>query len=408
MVKNRAAKDAARKLKASTGITYPRALERSRLNGKNPAAIPPLRIGKTAGEHLVWQPGPGSVLEISGPASSGKSEMLASFALQAAGIETYVIDVSSGAGYQGLLPESSIITGIEQAADLASALEAAPRLVLVLADESLRSLPQQPKPAAMTGVLERLARSGAAVITATQMPDSWHAASDRILLGHNAAGHQLEFLGLRTERRAPALGGFYRRNGESTAQSFTLIGRPGSYNTLGIPDEASFFPLARPGLYLFTGTLASGKSTSLAAVLNDVIQHAPRRIALIEETEELTIPDDGLVARYLTGERNAADVMTEALRTGPAVVAVGEIRDPASLLNTIRAAATGHTVYATMHVTDPSDVVDRICDSLAGDDLETATALLPDTLRGVLHHEAIYEAGGTRIVRTLVHPKPAA
>lgn len=407
MVKNRAAKDAARKLKASTGITYPRALEHSRLNGKAHAVFPAIMFGERDGTHLTWQPRPGSVLEISGPAGSGKSEMLASFALQAEGIETYVIDLSGGAGYRGILPESSIITRLEKAADLASALEAAPRQILVLADESLRSLPQQPKPATMIKVLGRLAQSGAAVITTTVMPDVWSDASDRILLGHNVAGHQLEFLGLRAESWAPVLGGFYRKSGSDEAQSFTLIGRPGSYNTLGIPDGASFLALARPGLYLFTGTLASGRSTSLAAVLNDVIQYAPRHIALIEETEELTIPDDVLVTRYLTGERNAADAMIEALRRGPGVVALGEIRDPASLLAAIRAAATGHTVYATMHATD-TNVVDRIYDSLSGDDLEAAVNLLPDTLRGVLHHEAVHEAGQTRIVRTLVHPKPAA
>lgn len=423
MVKNRAAKDAARKLKASTGITYPRALERSRLNGKTPARYPSLAFGRSGDQNLAWQAAPGAVLEIYGAAGTGKSELLAVFAEQSRDVvETYVIDlVKGGAGFRG---QPEIITSLEQARSLTSALEAAPRPVIILADECLRALPGQPTPAEMINTLERLAGLGAAVITTTQMPEAWSASSDRILLGRSHVEDRAAFLGLRGLALAPVPGGHYRASGASTAQTFTRLGEAGSFSALGAPAEADFFTDARPGLYLLTGGLGTGRTTTLAAVLNDVAKHHPRRITLIEQTEELTVPDDGLVTRCATGRNSMAEAITDALREVPAsvtvgeigvpetiadslpaaVIAVGEILDADTLIRAIRAAASGHAVYATMHA-DSTGALKRIYDMLDDDGKAEAAILLPGALRGVLHHESLHEAGdGTRIVRTLVLP----
>ena len=132
---------------------------------------------------------------------------------------------------------------------------------------------------------------------------------------------------------------------------------------LGLPPIVSEFPFWNKGIVLVTGETGSGKSTTLAAVLNEINKHRNAHIITLEDPiEYIYKPDKCSINQREIGvdTRSFADGLRAILREDPDVILVGEMRDRKTIETAITAAETGHLVFATLHTNSATDSVDRI------------------------------------------------
>ncbi|MBN2448258.1 MAG: PilT/PilU family type 4a pilus ATPase [Phycisphaerae bacterium] len=136
-----------------------------------------------------------------------------------------------------------------------------------------------------------------------------------------------------------------------------------SFEELNLPPLVRDIACTDRGLVLVTGTTSSGKSTAIAAMLGYINHNFDRRIITIEDPVEFVhVSDRCLVAQIEVGRdtRSYEDAIRHVLRQDPDVLMVGEMRDLASVRVALRAADTGHLVFATVHATNVQQTVERI------------------------------------------------
>lgn len=138
-----------------------------------------------------------------------------------------------------------------------------------------------------------------------------------------------------------------------------------SFDDIGLPKQLIDL-LARPrGLILVTGPTGSGKTTSLACMLNYINENFSRHIITVEDPIEFLHPHKkGVVTQreLETDVPTFSEAVIKALRQDPDVILIGEMRDIATMESAIRAAETGHLVFSTLHTTGAARTVDRIID----------------------------------------------
>lgn len=137
-------------------------------------------------------------------------------------------------------------------------------------------------------------------------------------------------------------------------------------NGLGLPPAVEKLTNLKQGLILVTGPTGHGKSTTLAAILNEINQKKAVNILTIEDPVEYVYPKAKAVIsqrEMFQDTKSWPNALRAALREDPDVVLVGEMRDPETISATITVAETGHLVFATLHTNSASQSVDRIIDS---------------------------------------------
>lgn len=139
-----------------------------------------------------------------------------------------------------------------------------------------------------------------------------------------------------------------------------------SFDQIGLPSQHIVELLNRPrGLILVTGPTGSGKTTTLAAMLNYINENFPKHIVTAEDPIEFMHPHKkSIVTQREVGEDvpSFSDAVIKALRQDPDVILIGEMRDLGTMESAIRAAETGHLVFSTLHTTGAARTVDRIID----------------------------------------------
>jgi twitching motility protein PilT len=138
-----------------------------------------------------------------------------------------------------------------------------------------------------------------------------------------------------------------------------------SIDELGLPQILKELVLKPRGLILVTGPTGSGKSTTLAAMVDYLNKNAARSVITIEDPIEFLHSDEKciIVQRDLGDDtKSFAAALTHALRHDPNVIVVGEMRDLDTISTAVMAAETGHLVLSTLHTTDAAQTVDRIID----------------------------------------------
>lgn len=170
-----------------------------------------------------------------------------------------------------------------------------------------------------------------------------------------------------------------------------------SAEEIGLPDVIRKFTELNKGLVLVTGPTGSGKSTTLAAMIDLINQTRPEHILTIEDPIEFVHANKkALVNQREVGPHTEsfAAALKAALREDPDVILVGEMRDRETIALALTAAETGHLVFGTLHTNSAHKTVDRIIDTFPGDLQHQVRAMLSESLRGVVAQQLLRKKGG--------------
>ncbi len=204
---------------------------------------------------------------------------------------------------------------------------------------------------------------------------------------------------------------YYQRNALSAA--FRLI--PSEIKTiedLGLPPVLHEFADKPRGLVLVTGPTGSGKSTSLAAVINEINEARHDHILTIEDPIEFLHRHKNCIVNQReigTDAESFALGLKAALRQDPDVILVGEMRDLETISTALTAAETGHLVFGTLHTQDTASTIDRIIDVFPPEQQEQVRVQLSMALQGVVTQQLLARADGSgRVcVCEILIPTPA-
>jgi twitching motility protein PilT len=169
---------------------------------------------------------------------------------------------------------------------------------------------------------------------------------------------------------------------------------------LGLPQVCLDLAAKPRGLVLVTGPTGSGKSTTLAAMIDYINQTEHGHILTMEDPLEFVHPDKSC---YVTQRQIGQDCssfregLRRALRQDPDVILIGEMRDLETISMAISAAETGHLVFGTLHTTSAISTVDRIIDVFPTDSQQQVRVQMSSTLQGVVSQTLVSKIGGGRI-----------
>jgi twitching motility protein PilT len=156
---------------------------------------------------------------------------------------------------------------------------------------------------------------------------------------------------------------------------------------LGLPPVLKKFPLLKKGLVLVTGPTGSGKSTTLAAMMDYANLHRHDHIITVEDPIEFVHRSQNSLVQHRevgTHTRSFASALRGALREDPDILLVGEMRDLETIELALTAAATGHLVFGTLHTSSAPKTVDRIIDVFPTDQQNQIRTTLAESLKGVV------------------------
>ncbi|MEK7082483.1 MAG: type IV pilus twitching motility protein PilT [Patescibacteria group bacterium] len=166
---------------------------------------------------------------------------------------------------------------------------------------------------------------------------------------------------------------------------------------LGLPEAFQKIPAFPHGLVLVTGPTGSGKSTTLAALLNHINTHGDEHIITIEDPIEFVYENDKSVVdqrEVHTHTESFQAALRAALREDPDVILVGEMRDMETISLAITAAETGHLVFATLHTSGAAQTIDRIVNVFPGERQNQVRSELAEALRAVIWQKLFKRKGG--------------
>ena len=169
---------------------------------------------------------------------------------------------------------------------------------------------------------------------------------------------------------------------------------------LGLPRICKELALRPRGLILITGPTGSGKSTTVAAMINHLNENSARNVITIEDPIEYVHSNKKcLIAQRDVGhDTHSFDAaLVHALRHDPDVIVVGEMRDMGTISTAVRAAETGHLVISTLHTTDAAQTVDRIIDVFPPDQQQQIRLQLSQVLEAIISQTLLPRIGGGRV-----------
>lgn len=173
-----------------------------------------------------------------------------------------------------------------------------------------------------------------------------------------------------------------------------------SLDDLAAPAVFRDIATARRGLVLVTGPTGSGKSTTLAAMVDHINTLSPDHIITIEDPIEFVHESK----RSLVNQREVhqhtrgfAAALRSALREDPDVLLIGELRDLETIRLALTAAETGHLVLATLHTSSAAKTVDRIVEVFPGSEKAMVRGMLAESLRAVIAQSLLRRCGGGRV-----------
>jgi len=171
-----------------------------------------------------------------------------------------------------------------------------------------------------------------------------------------------------------------------------------SFEMLAIPEAIRGFTDLRRGLVLVTGPTGSGKSTTLATLVDIINRTKPLHIVTVEDPIEfLHNHKRAIINQREVGQdtMSFSEALRRVLREDPDVILVGEMRDLETISMALTAAETGHLVFGTLHTQDAPQTIDRIIDVFPTNQQEQVRTMLAGALEGVVTQQLLLNADGT-------------
>ncbi len=183
-----------------------------------------------------------------------------------------------------------------------------------------------------------------------------------------------------------------------------------SLDDLKLPEVIKSFTDIHRGLVLVTGVTGSGKSTTLAAILDKINRETKKHIITIEDPIEFIHKDRGcLINQRAIGQdtHSFSDALRAGLREDPDIILVGEMRDLETIDIALHAANTGHLVFSTLHTLDAKETIDRIIGMFSKEEQNRIRSSLASVLEGVISQRLIPNRQGGRTAAIEVLKKTA-
>jgi twitching motility protein PilT len=173
-----------------------------------------------------------------------------------------------------------------------------------------------------------------------------------------------------------------------------------SFEQLQLPEAVKKFCTLSKGLVLVTGPTGSGKSTTLAAMIDHINKNRDEHIITIEDPVEFVHQNQRCLVNQREVHSHTASFKTAlraALREDPDIVLVGEMRDLETTHIAIETAETGHLVFGTLHTTTAISTIDRLIDQFPAEQQQQIRTMLASTLKGVVAQNLLKKRGGGRV-----------
>jgi twitching motility protein PilT len=198
----------------------------------------------------------------------------------------------------------------------------------------------------------------------------------------------------------------FRVNGfrQRGATSFAFRTIPATVPTLaelGLPPGVAMLADEQRGLVLVTGATGSGKTTTLAAMIDRINRTRRLHVVTIEDPIEFLHPDHGCIVnqREVGIDTNSFEqALRRALRQDPDVLLIGELRDAETARTVLQAAESGHLVLTTMHTLDAAETLGRMVELFPEAEQGQVRSVLSGVLRGVISQRLLPRLGGGRVV----------
>ena len=172
------------------------------------------------------------------------------------------------------------------------------------------------------------------------------------------------------------------------------------FEELNLPVIMEELSLERRGIIIITGTTGSGKSTTLASMIEYVNNRRPVHIITVEDPIEFVHHDKEAIInqRELGVDTNTfMDAIRGAMREDPDIILVGEMRDRDTVNSTFQAALTGHLVFTTLHTLDVVQTINRVVDFYPHDMQNQARLMLSETIKAIVSMRLLPMVGGGRV-----------
>ena len=236
------------------------------------------------------------------------------------------------------------------------------------------------------------------VITREQIESFWKSVLDKSQFDYLINNGDLDFAVVVEGQRFRA-NGYYSSYGPSMVLRKIITEIP-NIEKLGLPPAAHEAITHKTGLVLVTGQTGSGKSTSLAAMIDQINTHRAENIITVEDPIEFIHPDKkSIVSQREVGKDTGsfAKALKSALRQDPDIILVGEMRDLETISLALTAAETGHLIFGTLHASNAASTITRILDVFPPAQKTQAQTMLAGSIRLVMSQQLLKKKGGGRI-----------
>ena len=173
-----------------------------------------------------------------------------------------------------------------------------------------------------------------------------------------------------------------------------------NFEQLHLPSGVATLALEQRGLVLVTGATGSGKTTTLAAMLDDINAKRKQHIVTIEDPIEILHADKGCIVNQREvglDTESFGQALRRVLRQDPDVILIGELRDAETAQVALQAAESGHLVFSTMHTLDAAETIGRMVEFFPAEKQPQVVSIMAGVLRGVISQRLLPRTGGGRI-----------
>jgi twitching motility protein PilT len=197
----------------------------------------------------------------------------------------------------------------------------------------------------------------------------------------------------------------FKQNGRQAIVMRKLQSRVPTLDGLGLPPIFREMTKEKNGIVFVTGATGSGKTTTLAALLNEVNDTQQVHVVTLEDPIEFLHPHRKAVFHQRELGRDFPDFargLRAALRQAPKIILVGEIRDRETMEIALTASETGHLVFTTLHTINAGQTINRVLGMFGKDEEQQLRQRLADTVRYVVSQRLVSKTGGGRLLMTEV------